>query len=44
MMHHTADPETKDQAEATQLPDWVARLFLKSTRDSILASHEFRNH
>ena len=43
-MYHTADPETKDQAEATQLLDWVAWLFLQSTRDSILARYEFRNH
>ena len=42
--HHTTDPATKDQAEATQLPDRVARLFLQSTRDSILARHECRNH
>ena len=27
-MHHKADPETKDQAEATRLPYWVARRFM----------------
>ena len=43
-MHHTANPETKDQAEATWLPYWVARLFMQSARDSILARHECRNH
>ena len=39
-MHHTTDPEEKDQAEATQLPYRVARLFMQSTGDSILARHE----
>ena len=43
-MHHNADPETKDQAEATRLPYWVARLFMQSTGDSILARHECQNH
>ena len=43
-MHHTADPEEKDQAEATWLPYWVARLFMQSTEDSILARHECQNH
>ena len=27
-MHHNADPETKDGAEATRLPYWVPRLFM----------------
>ena len=35
-MHHTADPEEKDQAEATRLPYWVARLFMQSMGDSTL--------
>ena len=39
-MHHNANPERKDQAEATRLPYWVARLFIQSTGDSILARHE----
>ena len=39
-MHHTADPEEKDQAEATRLPHQVARLFMQSTGDSILARNE----
>ena len=39
-MHHTADPEEKDQAEATQLPYRVASLFMQSMGDSILARHE----
>ena len=39
-MDHTADPEVKDQAEATRLPYWVAKLFMQSTGDSILARHE----
>ena len=43
-MRHTADPETKDQAEATRLPYWVARLFMQNTGDSILARHECQNH
>ena len=43
-MDHTEDPETKDQAEATRLPHWVARLFMQSTGDSILARRECQNH
>ena len=39
-MHHNADPEETDQAEATRLPYWVATLFMQSTGDSILAWHE----
>ena len=46
VMDHTADLETKDQAEATRLSYWVTRLFtcMQSTGDSILARHECRNH
>ena len=43
-MDHTADPETKDQAEATRLPHWVERLFMQSTGDGILARRECQNH
>ena len=43
-MHQNANPETKDRAEATRLPYWVARLFMKSTGDSIMARHECQNH
>ena len=43
-MHHNADPETKDQAEATRLPYWVATLFMQSTGDNILARHVWQNH
>ena len=43
-MHHDANPETKDRAEATWLPYWVARLFMQSTGDSILARHDCQNH